>query len=96
MSDGYDGSATLVVDDTEVAVTVHLRGVFQPIDGRYHWYGRVETSAELTALLTRGTASAQLRTPHGTATGRLSDLDPWGRYRIDGVSTPPFAVATTL
>jgi hypothetical protein len=37
-----------------------------------------------------------LRTPQGEATGEVSDPDPWRRYRITGVSTPPFAVPTSL
>jgi hypothetical protein len=31
-----------------------------------------------------------LRTAHGSAEGRLSDVDPWGRFRIAGVGRPPF------
>ena len=31
-----------------------------------------------------------LRTPHGDAAGRLSDRDPWGRYRVSGTGRPPF------
>ncbi len=47
--DGYDGPATLVVGPDEFEVRVHLRGVFQPIDGRYHWYGRIERHEGLAA-----------------------------------------------
>ena len=28
--------------------------------------------------------------PHGSAEGRLSDVDPWGRFRIAGTGRPPF------
>ena len=94
--DGFDGAATLVVDGVELAVTVHLRGRFEPIDGRYHWYGRIEPSESLSARLDGANAAATLRTPHGSADAQLSDPDPWGRYRIDGVSTPPFPVRTAL
>ncbi len=99
--EGFDGPATLVLDPTaepvELAVTVRLRGIFQPIDGYYHWYGRVDASPELTARLGGGhKAAVRLRTSYGEADGELSDPDPWGRYRIDGVSRPPFRVATTL
>jgi hypothetical protein len=96
--DGFDGPATLVFDQSgsELAVTVRLRGLFQPIDGYYHWYGRVDPSPELTARLGAGKASVRLRTSYGEAPGELSDPDPWGRYRIDGVSRPPFRMAVTL
>jgi hypothetical protein len=94
--DGYAGPATLIVDDRELAVEVALRGHFQPIDGRYHWYGRLAEHAELAELVGGRKRTAMLRTPQGEATGEVSDPDPWRRYRITGVSTPPFAVPTTL
>lgn len=88
--EGYDGPAELAVGDAgRLAVSVTLRGVFQPIDGRYHWYGRAQQSDELDDAAGRG-ATAHLRTPHGSAEGRLSDRDPWGRYRVAGVGRPPF------
>lgn len=90
--EGYRGTATLVVDGTELPVEVDLRGHFQPIDGRYHWYGRVRPNDELAELVGGRKRAAVLRTPDGEAGGELSDPDPWGRYRITGISTPPFAV----
>ncbi|HEX3780910.1 MAG TPA: DUF4873 domain-containing protein [Pseudonocardiaceae bacterium] len=94
--DGYRGPATLLVDERELAVEVDLRGHFQPIDGRYRWYGRVLANTELSALVGGKKRSAVLRTPDGEAAGELSDPDPWQRYRITGASTPPFRVPTTL
>ena len=94
--DGYAGTATLVVGDRELAVEVDLRGHFQPIDGRYHWYGRLAGNTDLTAIAGGRKTKATIRTPEGSADGELSDPDPWGRYRIMGSSTPPFAVPTTL
>ncbi len=41
-SDGYEGTAVLEVGGARFDVQVRLRGHFQPIDGRYHWYGRIE------------------------------------------------------
>lgn len=94
--DGYQGRATLTVADTALELDVELRGHFQPIDGYYRWYGRVAASPELTELTGGKKATAVITTPHGSATGELADPDPWGRYRITGTSTPPFAVPTTL
>ena len=37
----YDGPASLVTAETSLDIEVRLRGMFQPLDGRYHWYGRV-------------------------------------------------------
>lgn len=89
MSD-YTGEATLIFDDAEVPVVVDLRGCFQPIDGRYHWYGRVTQNDQVTQLVEKGARTALLKTPQGEATGTLTDPDPWGRYRVGGISTPPF------
>ena len=89
--DGYEGPATIVADGTEAAVQVRLRGHFQPIDGCYHWYGRIEPNKSLSGLLGAGRARAVLTTPEGSAHCELSDPDLWQRYRVTGISTPPFA-----
>ena len=86
---GDAGAAHVVTDEREVAVDVRMCGHFQPIDGHYHWYGRVCASAAVDDLVQSG-ATVLLRTPHGEARGRLSDQDPWGRYRVSGTSRPPF------
>jgi len=93
--DGYAGPARLLVDTHELHVTVQLGGYFQPLNGRYAWYGRVDSSAELSDLLS-GNAAAVLLTPFGRADATLSDPDLWGRYRIHGTSTPPFHVPTSI
>ncbi|KOV76942.1 DUF4873 domain-containing protein [Nocardia sp. NRRL S-836] len=90
--EGYTGAATLVFGEEEVAVEVDLRGYFQPIDGRYHWYGRVKASDEVTSRVEGGARTAVLRTPTGQAEGTLTDQDPWGRYRVAGTSTPPYRI----
>ncbi|GAA2800273.1 DUF4873 domain-containing protein [Crossiella cryophila] len=90
--EGYQGSATLLVAGRELPVEVRLRGHFEPIDGRYHWYGRIAAHTELTDLVQRSRPEATLRTPVGEAAGEVSDQDPWGRYRITGLGRPPFEV----
>ncbi|WP_236795857.1 DUF4873 domain-containing protein [Amycolatopsis sp. GM8] len=94
--EGYTGPATLVVAGQEFDVEVDLRGHFQPIDGYYRWYGRIARDERLHELAGGRKQPAEIRTPDGFASGELSDPDPWGRYRLLGVSTPPFAVATAL
>ncbi|MFE6778531.1 DUF4873 domain-containing protein [Streptomyces sp. NPDC057702] len=89
---GYRGPAVLEVEGRERTVEVWLRGTFQPVDGRYHWYGRVVGAPELAGLLGGRRAAARIRTPQGEASGELSEPDPWNRYRVTGVSTPPFHV----
>ena len=91
-SDGYRGPATVTVDDVEYAVDLHVLGHFEPVDGRYHWYGRVGAHTGLDDLLGGRKAAVRVTTPVGAADGDLSDVDPWGRYRIAGTSTPPYPV----
>ncbi|GAA2697501.1 MULTISPECIES: DUF4873 domain-containing protein [Actinosynnema] len=91
--EGYSGPAVLLIGDREVPVEVDLRGFFQPIDGRYHWYGRIAADPLVTELVAAGARTAGLRTPTGTATGSLGDEDPWGRYRVAGTGAPPFPTA---
>ncbi|MBU2696177.1 DUF4873 domain-containing protein [Pimelobacter sp. 30-1] len=86
--EAYDGPAVVQVDDVEHEVRVALRGHFQPLDGHFHWYGRIATSPGLAEVASG--ASVELRTPHGTARGKVSDIDPWGRFRVAGTGTPPF------
>lgn len=87
--DRYDGPAILLLDGAAVPVSVRLRGHLEPIDGRFHWWGRIAASADVDAAASSG-GTAVLRTPRGAAQGRLSDVDPWGRFRITGVGRPPF------
>lgn len=82
----YDGPAGLGSEDRNLEVEVALRGVFQPIDGHFHWYGRISGSFDDL----RNGQTVTIVTPHGRAEGRLTDVDPWGRYRISGVGRPPF------
>jgi hypothetical protein len=92
--DGYTGEATLTLDGTSLTVQVVLRGNFEPVDGRYHWYGRIQPHASLSVGPRK--PDAVLKTPFGEATGTLSDPDTWGRYRITGTSRPPFDVPVSL
>jgi hypothetical protein len=87
--DGYQGPATLEAGSALVACDVVITGFFEPIAGRYRWYGR----ARGAGLDTLPAKDVVLRTPHGTAVTTLADADPWGRYRLQGFGRPPFPVA---
>jgi hypothetical protein len=95
--EGYDGPAVvsaaavsrLEATDEETRVEVHLRGHFEPLDGRFHWYGRVAADDDLAARHPSG-STVVLTTPRGRAEGRLTDVDPWGRLRISGTGRPPY------
>lgn len=86
--EAYDGPATLRHGEVETPLEVRLRGHFQPIDGLFHWWGRVATHESLGDDLSGSTVT--LRTAYGEAAGRLSDRDPWGRFRVSGTGRPPF------
>src|SRR5262249_39295079 len=92
-TDGYEGTPAVEVGGSRLDVQVRLRGHFQPIDGRYHWYGRISAHEGLDGALASGKASGVLTTPEGSAPCELSEPDPSRRYRVTGISTPPFRTA---
>lgn len=94
--DGYAGPAELVTEAAIVPVEVQLAGHFDPISGRYRWYGRVAASDEVARLLAGGARQVRLRTPHGEVATGLSDVDPWGRPRVEGFGAAPFEVAANV
>lgn len=84
----YDGPGEVTIDHTVHAIEVQLRSEFQPLDGHTHWHGRINASSALADI--DSGAAVTLHTPYGSAEGRLSDRDPWGRFRIAGLGRPPF------
>jgi hypothetical protein len=94
--DGYRGPAELIAGDTAVGVRVELAGHFEPISGKYRWYGRVSASPPVAALVERGPRAVRLRTPYGTVDTTLGDVDPWGRPRVSGFGAAPFEVMVDL
>ena len=86
----FAGPATVVVDDAEFPVTVELRGIVQPIDGIYRWYGRVAPSSDLDAAVGIRNRPVRVRTDVGEAEAVIGDRDFWSRYRLTGRSRPPF------
>ena len=112
--DGYRGPAVLTIDGGgegraagEYEVVVDLRGRFEPIDGRYHWYGRVEANSDLPDGGGNATGTLRLpllpvvptqdaqKAPEAPAAipCQIGDRDTWGRWRVAGVGAPPFPLA---
>ncbi|WP_280265937.1 DUF4873 domain-containing protein [Nocardia wallacei] len=86
----YSGPAVLDAPGAELPVTVALSGHPDPIDGRYHWYGRV-TAADGVDLPDPRRGQVSLTLPGGAPTAAtLQERDPWGNLRIVGVGEPPF------
>ncbi len=68
--DGYEGPAVLAVEGrAEFTVRARLTGSFQPLDGRYRWYGRLEAHEELTRMVGDRSAGVVLRTSEGERGG---------------------------
>jgi hypothetical protein len=87
----YAGAAVLRADGVEVSVTIEVAGRVEPVDGRYHWGGRVAPAPEVAALVRGGKRAAELGLPGAPPVpARLGDVDPWGGVRITGVGTPPW------
>ena len=89
--DGYTGPGQLTVGDQTIDVEVVLGGHLEPLDGRYHWYGRVVQHDVVDAAKKAGATMATLTIGDGpSAEGRLAEHDAWGNMRITGLGTPPF------
>lgn len=74
----------------ELTVLVHLRGRWEPVDGRYHWGGRIEPVEEVAALVRAGRREVSLRIGDRWAAARLAEVDPWGGVGITGIGAPPW------
>jgi len=94
VDEGYSGTAVLRASGVSVQVTVEVSGRVEPVDGRYHWGGRVAPEPEVAALVRGGKRTAELAVAGGEpAPAKLGELDPWGGVRITGVGRPPWAPA---
>ena len=89
--DGYGGPALLHVGEQTIEVDVVLAGHLEPLDGRYHWYGRVVKHDAVDDAKSGGATVVGLSIDGGpTAEGRLAEHDAWGNLRITGLGVPPF------
>ncbi|WP_446222721.1 DUF4873 domain-containing protein [Nocardia sp. IBHARD005] len=88
----YAGPALLDLPGAEYSVIATLTGHLDPIDGRYHWYGRLDPT-ETSTVPEPTRASAFLVLPgREPAAAHLTERDPWGNLRVTGIGTPPFAL----
>ncbi|NUO58632.1 MAG: DUF4873 domain-containing protein [Hamadaea sp.] len=74
----------------DLPVTVHLSGQWQPVDGRFHWGGRISPSPEVVQLVRSGRREVIIHIGEMAAPGRLGEVDPWGGVRVTGVGAPPW------
>ncbi|MET7710472.1 DUF4873 domain-containing protein [Micromonospora sp. NPDC005413] len=71
-------------------VQVHLSGRWEPVDGRYHWGGRIEPEPQVALLLRSGRRDVEVHIADRVRPARLAEVDPWGGVRITGVGDPPW------
>ncbi|MCZ7437851.1 DUF4873 domain-containing protein [Micromonospora sp. WMMC241] len=71
-------------------VRLHAAGRWEPVDGRYHWAGRIEPEPRVARLLRAGRRDVEVRIGDRVAPARLTEVDPWGGVRITGVGPPPW------
>ncbi|MGF0314086.1 DUF4873 domain-containing protein [Rhodococcus sp. IEGM1428] len=90
----YRGPATLTFESppAEFEVQIDLRGHSQPIDGVFRWYGRVRPHEALQGFMEAAGSSrkGRLSTDSGDVPVLVSDVDLWGRYRLQGTGMPPY------
>lgn len=84
-TEGYSGPATMLVDEVEHSVELTVTGHFEPISGKYTWYGRVRGLTEVTNDI-----EVLLRTPEAEARASVTEKDLWGNHLIRGIDAPPF------
>ena len=90
--DEYAGPAVVAAADVNTAVRVSFAGRFEPVDGRYHWGGRIAPDERLAALVRGGLRSATVQIgQYPAASARLAEVDPWGGIRVVGVGLPPWS-----
>lgn len=89
--DGYVGPALLKAGSVEIPVVVHLAGHLEPLDGRYHWFGRVQDKSTGLGQDVARMQGVALQIGEGpVVAAQLGERDAWGNLRIYGAGAPPF------
>lgn len=90
-SDGYAGPALLHASGDAFPVEVRLAGRVEPVDGRFHWGGRIDTHAATVELVRSGARGVTLSIDGGQPVSvRLAEVDPWGGVRVTATGQPPW------
>src|SRR6185436_18742310 len=59
--DEYDGPAVVAAPALDATVRVRFAGRFEPVDGRYHWGGRIAPDDRLGELIRAGQRSVTVQ-----------------------------------
>jgi cation diffusion facilitator CzcD-associated flavoprotein CzcO len=92
----FAGPAVLTAGEDSYDVRVYLSGRVEPVDGRYHWGGRIAADDAVAQLVRDGRRAVTLRTADGGGSAvpvRLGEVDAWGGIGVRATGTPPWAGA---
>jgi hypothetical protein len=90
----FDGRALL---NGDLPVRATLSGHVDPLDGRFHWGGRIHPDERVVALLRAGKRDITLQIAgHGPLPARLREADPWGGVIVVATGHPPWEASETL
>lgn len=88
----YMGPVVVAVDEGDVTVSVTLTGLFSPLDGNFHWYGRIASNDAVHEKMKPGTGLVWLRIADRTPVpAKLGHADVWNRIRVTGIGQPPYS-----
>jgi hypothetical protein len=87
----YEGAGVVRLGDEAHAVRVSIAGRFEPVDGRYHWQGRIAPDPAIERLARGRDRDVVLELATGVPRpARLAEVDPWGGVRVEGIGRPPW------
>lgn len=92
--EAYSGHAVVQIECARYPATVVLAGHFEPLDGRYHWGGRILPVREVADAVRRGARAATLLVDDRPFAVQLAEVDPWSGVRIRAIGAPPWAAIT--
>ncbi|HEY2670167.1 MAG TPA: DUF4873 domain-containing protein [Rugosimonospora sp.] len=91
MTADYEGPVVLDAAGVTTHADARLSGHVEPLDGRFHWGGRLAPNDELAGLVRAGTRSVRIRVADGPpCDARLDEVDPWGGIRLSAAGRPPW------
>jgi hypothetical protein len=85
----YRGPAELAIDGEVLRVDVALAGRVEPVDGAYHWGGRIAPHPRVAELVRSGRRAGTLAIGGDGVGVQLKDLDPWGGVVVRSVGAAP-------
>ncbi len=90
-ADDYAGPVVVAAGEVTVCGQARLAGRVEPVDGRFHWSGRIAPDPVLAGLVRGGSRSVRVSVgDRPPCEARLDDVDPWGGVRLTGVGRPPW------